>query len=344
MIIVDLFLRFSTIALLLLLSILALRDLWALRPARIAVILALSVSASLLNLMPEPFTPTGAAHVVLALMCAPLTALTWMFGLSVFSDGRPFPKFVWIISAGHIALTTASVIPGAMAGTLDDLSGLIALGLMTHLICILLLDQSDDLVANRRRGRICFLTAIASITIISTILRNIFPEDIAAFAPTFKLLAIFGVTSWAALWFTAAREEGFSFETPASPEKTKHNIDPRDAALHAALTALFSEEHIHTEPNLTVRSLAQRLNTPEHRLRALINQGMGYRNFSAFLNEHRIQNVKAALADPNKTRLPILTIAMDAGYNSLAPFNKAFRMLEGVTPSTYRRNLWSEAE
>jgi len=43
------------------------------------------------------------------------------------------------------------------------------------------------------------------------------------------------------------------------------------------------------------------------------------------------------LADRELVNLPILTIAMDLGYNSLAPFNRAFRAETGVTPSDFRK-------
>jgi AraC-like DNA-binding protein len=46
--------------------------------------------------------------------------------------------------------------------------------------------------------------------------------------------------------------------------------------------------------------------------------------------------VKAALTDPSQRDVPILTIALDAGFGSLGPFNRAFREAEGCTPSSYR--------
>jgi transcriptional regulator GlxA family with amidase domain len=50
--------------------------------------------------------------------------------------------------------------------------------------------------------------------------------------------------------------------------------------------------------------------------------------------------VKAALTDPTQSDVPILTIALDAGFGSLGPFNRAFRESEAMTPSEYRsRNL-----
>ena len=42
------------------------------------------------------------------------------------------------------------------------------------------------------------------------------------------------------------------------------------------------------------------------------------------------------LADPAQREVPILTIALDAGFGSLGPFNRAFRDAEGMTPSAYR--------
>ena len=41
--------------------------------------------------------------------------------------------------------------------------------------------------------------------------------------------------------------------------------------------------------------------------------------------------------DPAKVALPVLTIAMDLGYGSLAPFNRAFRDTTGQTPTDWRR-------
>jgi AraC-like DNA-binding protein len=96
---------------------------------------------------------------------------------------------------------------------------------------------------------------------------------------------------------------------------------------------------VYRTPGLSITGLAHRLDTPEHRLRALINQRLGHRNFSAFLNRYRIDEAKALLADRDKVDLPVLTVAMDLGYNSLPPFNRAFRAETGTTPSDYRRAM-----
>ena len=68
-------------------------------------------------------------------------------------------------------------------------------------------------------------------------------------------------------------------------------------------------------------------------------QGLGYRNFSDFLNRYRIEEATRRLCDPAEAGLPVLTIAMDAGFRSLAPFNRSFKERYQVTPSAYRASL-----
>ena len=52
----------------------------------------------------------------------------------------------------------------------------------------------------------------------------------------------------------------------------------------------------------------------------------------------------AALRDPLQAEVPILTIALDAGFQSLGPFNRAFKAETGLTPSDYRRRQLTAME
>lgn len=96
-------------------------------------------------------------------------------------------------------------------------------------------------------------------------------------------------------------------------------------------------ERAYRQDGLTIGALAQRLSLPEHRLRRLINPALGYRNFNSFLNYYRIAEAKAALADASQSEVPVLTIALDTGFSSLGPFNRAFKAETGATPSEFRR-------
>jgi AraC-like DNA-binding protein len=99
----------------------------------------------------------------------------------------------------------------------------------------------------------------------------------------------------------------------------------------------LDKDEVWREEGLTIGALASRLGAAEHHLRRLINEDLGYRNFAAFLNERRIAAAQDALADPQKSRLAISTVAYEVGFRSLAPFNRAFREITGKTPSDWRR-------
>lgn len=114
------------------------------------------------------------------------------------------------------------------------------------------------------------------------------------------------------------------------------DLSPSETVLHEKLTAAMAAG-TYREPGLSIAGLADHLDTPEHRLRALINQRLGHRNFSAFLNGHRIAEAREKLSSRDDVDLPVLTIAMDLGYNSLPTFNRAFRTETGTTPSEFRR-------
>jgi AraC-like DNA-binding protein len=111
---------------------------------------------------------------------------------------------------------------------------------------------------------------------------------------------------------------------------------PEDDALVERLRSYMEERLAWRDEGLTIASLATQLGEPEYRLRRAINHRLGHRNFAQFVNGYRLAEVKAALADASQRDVPILTIALDAGFGSLGPFNRAFREAEGMTPSEFR--------
>ena len=52
---------------------------------------------------------------------------------------------------------------------------------------------------------------------------------------------------------------------------------------------------------------------------------------------YRLAEVKLALADPAQQHLPVLTLALEAGFGSIGPFNRAFKADTGLTPTDFRR-------
>jgi AraC-like DNA-binding protein len=198
-------------------------------------------------------------------------------------------------------------------------------------------ERGDDLIEKRRRLRVGFIIVVGILAVMVLVIEIIFgfrrtgvavtlPQAIAILAGTMAMGAALLQSDPDLLFDPSAPSDA----PPASP------FSPSEHVLKGKLDAAMAGG-AYRETGLTIGLLAQRLGTPEHRLRALINQRLGYRNFSSFLNAHRIDAAKALLADPAHVDLPILTIAMDLGYASLAPFNRAFRDTAGQAPSEFRR-------
>lgn len=119
--------------------------------------------------------------------------------------------------------------------------------------------------------------------------------------------------------------------TPADPA----GDDPRFDDVAARLATLMSAQAMFREPALTIAQLARRSGYPEYLVSTVINRRLGG-NFWDYVNRHRIEAVRACLADAGEGR-SILDIAYDAGFTSKSTFNTAFKRIVGETPSAYRR-------
>ncbi|MCF2910411.1 helix-turn-helix domain-containing protein [Pseudoalteromonas sp. DL2-H2.2] len=112
---------------------------------------------------------------------------------------------------------------------------------------------------------------------------------------------------------------------------------------YEALQTLLAQG-IYREPELTIGLLAERLDIPTHQLRTLINQQLGCKNFSHFINQYRLTYAAEQLRDLAHARTAILSIAYDAGFNSIGPFNRAFKQAYALTPGDYRRQHLSAVQ
>jgi AraC-like DNA-binding protein len=119
--------------------------------------------------------------------------------------------------------------------------------------------------------------------------------------------------------------------------------DTVDDELAASLERLMGDDPVYRSGELTVASLAARLQVPEYRLRRLINQRLGHRNFNSYVNDLRLRDARTALADPARRALPVLTIALTSGFQSIGPFNRAFKAATGLTPTEYRKENMADS-
>ncbi|HEY6548591.1 MAG TPA: helix-turn-helix transcriptional regulator, partial [Vicinamibacteria bacterium] len=123
------------------------------------------------------------------------------------------------------------------------------------------------------------------------------------------------------------------FLRPPTVEADAPVLDPR---LAAELRRLVEQERVYRQEGLTIGALAQRLATHEHKVRELINDQLGFRNFNAFLNHYRIREAQQVLANPEARHRNVAEVAYEVGFRSLGPFNKAFKDATGRTPTEFR--------
>ncbi len=112
--------------------------------------------------------------------------------------------------------------------------------------------------------------------------------------------------------------------------------DEQNQQLDALLKKIMLEDKAFKREGFTLDELATMTRSPVYKLRNFINGTMGFRNFNQFLGHYRIQEAKFMLKSPDLQNEKILSIALEVGYSSLAPFNKAFKEQVGMTPSEYR--------
>lgn len=112
--------------------------------------------------------------------------------------------------------------------------------------------------------------------------------------------------------------------------------DPACADLAGRIRHALEHRQLFAIPKLRISDLSSALGEPEFKVSQCITGVMGYRNFNRLVNAYRIEQAKAALRDKENGERQILTIALDCGFNSIGPFNRAFKEEAGMTPRQYR--------
>jgi AraC-like DNA-binding protein len=341
---IDLALRAATVAMLLVLAATLFRDFRHVLAGRLAIALALGSAAHAVTYAIGPPTP-------MPLWRAPVIALStgnivvfWLFTRVLFDETvrlRWWHAAVWLGVAAFslVNCTLLAASPGDGARLSVIAINLLVLGFIALAVVQTFSSWSADLVEDRRRVRVFIVVAAALYGGLNAVLhlaiRGGGAAEIANAANGALLAGVVAAICVAMLRVGGA--EVFAAAPAAFEAAPQADTGAADRKLVDALMRLMADERIYRHDNVSIGTLATKLKIPEYRLRRLINQQLGYRNFNVFLNNHRIEEAKAALADPAQAQVPVITIAMDAGFASLGPFNRAFKATTGVTPTEYRR-------
>ena len=211
----------------------------------------------------------------------------------------------------------------------------------------------SDLIQARRGVRFLFLLIVGVNMLLAGLLQRVFvpPSEIANYFVHMVLIGIYTLVVCAVLVRTLSRDSAHLMQVradnvetakgePASRDRPSTPASaagaPESARLVDGLSRLLDVDRVYRRPRLSIRSLADELGLPEYRLRKLIHEELGFRNFNALLHHYRLREAREMLSDPDQVRTPILTIALTVGYQSINTFNRAFRENFGETPSTFR--------
>lgn len=297
------------------------------------------------------------------------SVLFWLFARVLFEDDfapRAWHAAVWIAAAIVGAAGAAFCLPGVpLIGALWALATLknwLPLVFAALALVAVARQWRSDLVEGRRRVRL-FVVAAGAFDTVAMVAARLATrrgriDGLAAWLDVALLLVIAAVLAWHLLRLADASlfparcepaaapgsvaesaSDGSRADTPVDPPAD----DPADRRLANALQQAMAVERAYRDEALSVAGLAARLRAPEYRLRRVINQRLGFRNFNAYVNGFRLAEARVALADPARRDLPVLTIALEAGFGSIGPFNRAFKAEIGLTPTEFRREKLADS-
>ncbi|MXY25080.1 MAG: helix-turn-helix transcriptional regulator [Acidobacteria bacterium] len=259
----------------------------------------------------------------------PLLAV-WAVQTSLEEPLEWMATFAWAPAQPHTMFALYEVVPSALQ--------IVMLGFA---LVWALRDSDADLVEARRKTRVVLVVVSVAHIVLALLVERLalqiwaLPSDV--YFAVHTCVTVLGLLLSGTIVVLLLRPDAARFVDPLRPAPVAAAAEvSRDEYDVARIRAAFESERVYRRMGLTVGALAEHLKIPEYRLRSLIHKNLGYRNFNTLLHDYRVAEVCEALADPAQDDMPVLTLALTAGYQSITPFNRAFRALKGMTPTQFR--------
>lgn len=309
------------------------------------VLFCASVMAYAINSSWTIHAGLGASQPVFHVLALGGVGAFWLLVRALFED-RPLSLSLLAPFAGLTALgMLAMAMPFSIQQGFWIAHNLVQVGLAVHALWTIQRGWRGDLVEARRRLRGPFLAAVALLVVVISGFQIGESFGVAAdWYPLAGACALAAACLGGAIVLLETRSALFGVSaTPAAKDFPDPGASAADRVEIARLTTLMTSERLWLQEGLTIGALAARIGAPEHRLRRLINDQLGHRNFAAFVNAYRVEEARRLFADPAQARKTVSSIAFDLGFGSLGPFNRAFREITGQSPTEWRRQALEKA-
>ncbi len=320
-----------------------------LQPSKWIALFLLSLACGAIIHTAQGIAPPVMVRAVLLPVSSAVIVLLWIATRSFFDDEFRFGLIDGIIlvlwftlsSFSYPALITNTSYTWTWPGISREV---LSYGLVIHIVFVVLSGSAPDLVESRRRARAGFTFCILFIYLFNKAGETIYG---VAGLPIWFTAILYGLItvllSRALLALIRLDTQTLGSGNPAvNTALPAPAVSPEQQRLIDRLTEIIEDECAYLEPELSVRALASRIGIPEHRLRALINQSMGFRNFRSYLNGYRIKHSVSLLTANTGENVSIADIAMRSGFGSLATFNRLFKSSTGVSPREMKLQLQTE--
>ncbi|MDH5466177.1 MAG: helix-turn-helix domain-containing protein [Candidatus Aminicenantes bacterium] len=127
-------------------------------------------------------------------------------------------------------------------------------------------------------------------------------------------------------------------ESPSGRKYKKTALSDEELERYSAiLTSYMESGKPYLDPSLTLGDLARALKIPSHYVSQVLSLRLK-ENFYNFINRYRIEESKRILSDLSIQKKTVLEVLYEAGFNSKATFNMAFKKHTGMTPTEYVRD------
>ncbi len=136
-------------------------------------------------------------------------------------------------------------------------------------------------------------------------------------------------------YFSLKQPELFRLQIESNPKNKKERLSKSETEnLKKEMDALMKDEKLFLKPDLTMKDLAEKLDTSTNNISWMLNTIYKI-NFYDFINEYRIEEFVCKVKKKEYLERTILGLSKDVGFKSKSTFYKAFRLKMDETPSSF---------